>query len=381
MKVLGVPLGRDECAIRFLEKKTEHHDTMFHRIPFVPDVQASWLLLSYCGTTRANFYLRNVTPEVAHSFAISHDLKAHHCLCKIIGVDPDDVSRGALQQSTLPFHLGALASAVRTRDDAHWATVLTGLNAEADVCFAGGATKHFGDPAPEESIQSKICASRWWPEARPERTPRGQLGRPKPEHLAAVVPNFARLWPVGPRVPQLLASPGNLVENDRRDSTPGFFPAYRSSASCRCLKMGPTRFGKHTTYKSSKSAKRCSWGRNLEDREQGSMLPWSVQHGHWNIALLTPFTLMDHVGVATVIGPEVLRWLRIKLEHTRERCVTPTDLAKFIQHRSSGFHVMSEALMPARHSCLCFRHAFPGSGGRFGDGLELSFRPLQCVSA
>ena len=123
MKVLGVPLGRDENATRFLEKKTEHHDTLFHRIPLVPDVQASWLLLSFCAATRANFYLRNVTPEVARSFAISHDLKMHQCLCEIIGVDPDDVSRGALQQSTLPFHLGGLglASAVRTRDGAHWA--------------------------------------------------------------------------------------------------------------------------------------------------------------------------------------------------------------------------------------------------------------------
>ena len=154
MKVLGVPLGREEYANRFLEKKTEHHDTLFHRIPLVPDVQASSLLLSYCVATRANFYLRNITPEVAHSFAISHDLKVHHCLCKIICVDPDDVSRGALQQSTLPFHLGGLglASAVRTRDGAHWrvgqipcqpcsrrtqaATVLTGSNAEADGCFA-----------------------------------------------------------------------------------------------------------------------------------------------------------------------------------------------------------------------------------------------------
>ena len=55
-------------------------------------MSTSWLLLSHCAATRANFFLRNVTPEVAHSFAISHNLKAHHCLCKIIGVDPDDVS-------------------------------------------------------------------------------------------------------------------------------------------------------------------------------------------------------------------------------------------------------------------------------------------------
>ena len=147
MKVLGVPLGRDEYAIKFLEKKMEHHDTLFHRIPSVPDVQDSWLLQSYC----ANLYLRNVTPEVAHSFAISHDFEVHHCLCEIIGVDPDDVSR---ECSTVLTSEGWGWQVQWTRDGAHWAsradsvstmfkkdpglaaTVLIGLNAEADGCFA-----------------------------------------------------------------------------------------------------------------------------------------------------------------------------------------------------------------------------------------------------
>ena len=156
MKGLGAPLGRDKYAARFLEKKSEHHDVLFQRIPLVPDVQACWLLLSFCAANRANFYLRNVSPEIARSFAISHDTKVHHCLCQIVGVDPDDVSTGALQQSTLPFHRGGLglASAVRTREGAHWAswadsvatvssrnpdlgaTIVDGLNSRADGCFA-----------------------------------------------------------------------------------------------------------------------------------------------------------------------------------------------------------------------------------------------------
>ena len=157
MKVLGVPLGRDEYAAKFLEKKTEHHDTLFAKDSVGPRRPSQLVVaVPFCAPRGPTFILRNVNPEVARSFAISHDLKVHHCLCKIIGVDPDDVSRGALQQSTLPFHLGGLglASAVRTRDGAHWAswadsvstmfkkdpglaaTVLTGLNAEADGCFA-----------------------------------------------------------------------------------------------------------------------------------------------------------------------------------------------------------------------------------------------------
>ena len=122
---------------------------LFQRIPLVPDVQACWLLLSFCAATRANFYLRNVSPEVARSFAV-------RCLCQIVGVDLGDVSTGALQQSTLPFHLGGLGlgSAVRTREGAHWAssadsvatvssknpdlgaTIVDGLNSRADGCSA-----------------------------------------------------------------------------------------------------------------------------------------------------------------------------------------------------------------------------------------------------
>ena len=102
MKVLGVPLGRDECAARFLEVKTPR--CAVRKDP----------VFSSCAATRANFNLRNMSPEVARSFAISHDTKVHHCLCQTVGVDPDDVS-------TLPFHLGGLglASAVRTREGAH----------------------------------------------------------------------------------------------------------------------------------------------------------------------------------------------------------------------------------------------------------------------
>ena len=97
MKVLGAPFGRDEYTTRFLEKKSEQHDLLFQRVPMVPDVQASWLLLSFCAATRANFYLRNVALEVARPFAISHDLKVHQCLCQIIGVDP--VSAGVLSNN------------------------------------------------------------------------------------------------------------------------------------------------------------------------------------------------------------------------------------------------------------------------------------------
>ena len=84
-------------------------------------------------------------------------LKGAPLLCaRSLVWNADDVSRGALQQSTLPFHLGGLglASAVRTRDGAYWAswadavstihkkdpdlatTILAGLHSEGEGCFA-----------------------------------------------------------------------------------------------------------------------------------------------------------------------------------------------------------------------------------------------------
>ena len=72
MKVLGAPKGRDEYTTRFLEKKSEKHDILFQRIPMVPDVQASWLLLSFsvpphgptftCETQAQKWHVRSPSP-------------------------------------------------------------------------------------------------------------------------------------------------------------------------------------------------------------------------------------------------------------------------------------------------------------------------------
>ena len=98
MKVLGALLGRDEHTTRFLEKKSEQHDILFQRVPMVPDVQASWLLLSICAATRANFYMRNVAPEVARPFAISHDFKVHRVCARSL-VWTQKMSAGVLSNN------------------------------------------------------------------------------------------------------------------------------------------------------------------------------------------------------------------------------------------------------------------------------------------
>ena len=54
-------------------------------------------------------------------------------------------------------------------------------------------------------------------------------------------------------------------------------------------------------------AKRCSSGnQEILKREQSAMLSEGVQHGHESIALLSPFALVNHMGVTAIVGPEIL---------------------------------------------------------------------------
>ena len=85
LRVLGVPIGQTEFVLDFLESKSREHATLFQRIPWVQDTQAAFLLLFMCGSTRANFWLRTVEPELTESFAERHDASVWRCLSNILG--------------------------------------------------------------------------------------------------------------------------------------------------------------------------------------------------------------------------------------------------------------------------------------------------------
>ena len=69
-----------------LERTREKHRILLRRIPIVPDVQSTWLLLLRCASTRANKMLRVVRPEWALDFAQAHDQEVWECLCSILAV-------------------------------------------------------------------------------------------------------------------------------------------------------------------------------------------------------------------------------------------------------------------------------------------------------
>ena len=69
LRVLGVPIGQPKFVRDFLESKTREQAILFQRIPGVQDTQAAFLLLLMCGSTRANFWLRSVQPDLTEGFA------------------------------------------------------------------------------------------------------------------------------------------------------------------------------------------------------------------------------------------------------------------------------------------------------------------------
>ena len=71
LKVLGAPIGHPQYVQEFLRRKSEEQQVLFQRIPLVNDPQASWLLLWMCASTRANFWLRMVSPALQGSVSRS----------------------------------------------------------------------------------------------------------------------------------------------------------------------------------------------------------------------------------------------------------------------------------------------------------------------
>ena len=64
VKIFGTPIGNDTLVKAQLMARRADHDVLLERILAVPDLQAAWLLLSYCASVRANFALRTVRPDL-----------------------------------------------------------------------------------------------------------------------------------------------------------------------------------------------------------------------------------------------------------------------------------------------------------------------------
>ena len=122
--VLGSPVGHEAFITAQLSIKRQEHQVLLDRIPHVTDVQTAWLLLLFCGATRANYWIWTVSPRFSGGFAQEHDEAVMRCLGRILHVDPSALHPSVNQAATLPFSLGGLGirSAFRIREATHWAS-------------------------------------------------------------------------------------------------------------------------------------------------------------------------------------------------------------------------------------------------------------------
>ncbi len=126
IKVLGTPLGSPEFVARQMQDIRAEHDLLLAALREMPELQSSWLLLSMCASTRANYYLRALPPSQSRAFAESHDQAMLNTLFALL--DHPDGEREdvhwARMVAQLPLRLGGLGlrSAVRVAPAAYWAS-------------------------------------------------------------------------------------------------------------------------------------------------------------------------------------------------------------------------------------------------------------------
>ena len=155
IRVLGTPLGSAEYVRSQLDATEAAHQLLLQRIPAVQDLQSAWLLLLFCASSRATFYLRVCHPDHSEAFARQHDVHIWQCLSTLLGQRQD-----ALPQDwgSLPFHLGGLGlrSAHRSARAAFWAV------GQIDCTLSANVTETLPAPCwtPSKALQPLRFTSR-----------------------------------------------------------------------------------------------------------------------------------------------------------------------------------------------------------------------------
>ena len=118
-------MGSAAYVQAWLGKKRADQDELLDLIPLVPDLQSAWLLLLFCGSTRANYLLRTLPPNATLQYATSHDDAMMKCLSGLLAnAEPQQLEELHRRRAQLPLRRGGLGlrSAARTRAAAYWAS-------------------------------------------------------------------------------------------------------------------------------------------------------------------------------------------------------------------------------------------------------------------
>ena len=62
-------------------------NSLLERTPSVLVLQAAWLILLFCASSRANFLLRALPSYVTHEFSFRHARSLRRCLSALLGAE------------------------------------------------------------------------------------------------------------------------------------------------------------------------------------------------------------------------------------------------------------------------------------------------------
>ena len=107
--VLGAPLGTEAFVQRHLRDRRRNQDALLERIPTLGDLQSAWLLLLFCASTRANYFLRMLPPHCTAAYSREHDRAIASCFRTVLyGEEAPELPADALASAQLPLGLGGL---------------------------------------------------------------------------------------------------------------------------------------------------------------------------------------------------------------------------------------------------------------------------------
>ena len=142
--------GRPEFVVNTLFRIAERQGEFLQKIPDVKDLQCAWLILLYCGVTRATFYTRSVRPDLIENFSGQHDEQVWRCFCELVGVAPEAPAASVRASTILPLAAGGLGlrTALRLRQAARasWADTIKMVQARhpevADAILRAVEARH-----------------------------------------------------------------------------------------------------------------------------------------------------------------------------------------------------------------------------------------------
>ena len=154
--VLGTPLGHWSCVQAQLRSKAASHRVLLERIPAIQDLQSAWLLLLFCASPRANYFLRVVHPISSQAFVNEHDQDI--CLAK-----SQDLTIGRWPAS-LSVLVASVCAARRAQHQllfgpvgqTAWACSVNDTGCRCFYCRGGHRSSHTCSPFARGSRQQRI---------------------------------------------------------------------------------------------------------------------------------------------------------------------------------------------------------------------------------